>query len=268
MTPFPVNPPNQPVGLSWLKSRIREFFLYTQVLGFMRGLVAWLRVRVLRQAFEISAHVPELQAPVMLRAGGSDIEVFKKIFIDREYRLPFDARPGTILDLGANTGLATLFFRTQFPEAQIVAVEPDPANFAMMQRHLGALPGVELIQAAVWSHDGEISLTDPGIGSWAMRVEEPSQAPGSQCQVVALSMPSLLKHFPQGRVDLLKMDVEGAEKEVFESCDAWIENIDAIVIELHDRYKPGCSRAFFSSIATLPFEQWIGENVYVWRVKA
>jgi hypothetical protein len=83
--------------------------------------------------------------------------------------------------------------------------------------------------------------------------------------VAALSMPSLLKHFPQGRVDLLKMDVEGAEKEVFESSAAWIENIDAIVIELHDRYKPGCSRAFFTSIATLPCEQWIGENLYVWR---
>jgi len=268
MTPFPVNPPNQPVGVSLLKARIRELFLHVQVLGFVRGLMTWLRVSVLRQQFEISVKVPALKAPVMLRAGGSDIEVFKKIFIDREYRLPFDARPGTILDLGANTGLASLYFRTQFPEAQIVAVEPDPANFAMMQRHLGALPGVELIQAAVWSRDGEITLTDPGIGSWAMRVEESSQSAGSQCQVAALSLPSLLKHFPQGRVDLLKMDVEGAEKEVFESSAAWIENIDAIVIELHDRYKPGCSRAFFSSIATLPFEQWIGENVYVWRVKA
>ncbi|MCX6851922.1 MAG: FkbM family methyltransferase [Verrucomicrobia bacterium] len=268
MAHFPVNSQNQPVGLSLLKARIRELFLHVQVLGFVRGLVTWLRVSVLRQQFEISVQVPALKAPVILRAGGSDIEVFKKIFIDHEYRLPFDACPCTILDLGANTGLASLYFRTQFPEAQIVAVEPDPANFAMMQRHLGALPGVEIIQAAVWSHDGEITLTDPGIGSWAMRVEESSHSAGSQCEVAALSMPSLLKHFPQGRVALLKMDVEGAEKEVFESSAAWIENIDAIVIELHDRYKPGCSRAFFTSVATLPCEQWIGENLFVWRVRA
>lgn len=268
MTSFPVNPPNQPVGLSLIKARIRELMLHVQVLGFVRGLMVWLRVSVLRQQFEISVQVPALKTPVILRAGGTDIEVFKKIFIDHEYRLPFDARPGTILDLGANTGLASLYFRTQFPEAQIVAVEPDPANFAMLQRHLGALPGVEIIQAAVWSRDGEITLTDPGIGSWAMRVEEPSQSASGQCQVAALSMTSLLKHFPQGRVDLLKVDVEGAEKEVFECSAAWIENIDAIVIELHDRYKPGCSRAFFTSVATLPLEQWIGENLYVWRVTA
>ncbi len=268
MTSFPVNPQNQPVGLSLIKARIRELMLHVQVLGFVRGLMVWLRVSVLRQQFEISVQVPALKTPVILRAGGTDIEVFKKIFIDHEYRLPFDARPGTILDLGANTGLASLYFRTQFPEAQIVAVEPDPANFAMLQRHLGALPGVEIIQAAVWSRDGEITLTDPGIGSWAMRVEESSQSTSSQNQVAALSMPSLLKHFPQGRVDLLKMDVEGAEKEVFESSAAWIQNIGAIVIELHDRYKPGCSRAFFTSVATLPLEQWIGENLYVWRVTA
>ncbi len=135
----------------------------------------------------------------------------------------------------------------------------------MLQRHLGGLPQVEIIQAAVWSHDGEITLTDPGIGSWAMRVEEPSHALSSQCQVSALSMPSLLKYFPEGRVNLLKVDVEGAEKEVFESSTAWIENIDAIVIELHDRYKPGCSRAFFTAVDSLPFEKWIGENLYVWR---
>lgn len=265
MTPLPVNPPHQPSGLSLLKDRIRDLCIHVQVLGFMRGIMTCLRVSVLRQQFEISVQVPGLKAPVMLRAGGTDIEVFKKIFIDHEYRLPFDARPRTILDLGANTGLSSLYFCTQFPEAHIVAVEPDPANFAMMQRHLGALPGVEIIQAAVWSRDGEITLTDPGIGSWAMRVEESSPSAGSQCQVAALSMPSLLKHFPQGRVDLLKVDVEGAEKEVFESSAAWIENIDAIVIELHDRYKPGCSRAFFTSVATLPLEQWIGENIYVWR---
>ena len=266
MVSIPVNPQNQPTGVSLLKARIRELILHVQVLGFMRGLLVWLRVSVLRQQFEIAVQAPGWKKQVMLRAGGSDIEVFKKIFIDREYRLPFDARPGTILDLGANTGLATLFFRTQFPEAHIVAVEPDLANFAMLQRHLGGLPGVEIIQAAVWSHDGEITLTDPGIGSWAMRVEETSRDPGGQCQVAALSMPSLLKHFPDGRVDLLKMDVEGAEKEVFETSVAWIQNIDAIVIELHDRYKPGCSRAVFTAIASLPFEKWIGENLYVWRL--
>lgn len=258
--------------LSWgarLKARIRECILHIQVLGLMRGLMAWVRARWLGQSFEMPVHVPGVKGAVMLRAGGSDIEVFKKIFFDHEYRLPFDKRPGTILDLGANTGLASLYFRLHFPEAQIVAVEPDPDNFAMMQRHLGGLQGVVLVKAAVWSHDGEIVLTDPGVGSWGLRVEEEPLAAGSACrQVPAVSMITLLGQFPGGRVDLLKMDVEGAEKQVFESSSAWIQNIDAIAIELHDRYKPGCSRAFFTAVQSLPCEQVIGENYFVWRPSA
>lgn len=265
MAPLPDTSQNQPSGGAWLKARIQDCLLHIQVLGLVRGLVVWLRASLLRQSFEIPVAVPGVPAPVMLRAGGSDIEVFKKIFLDHEYRLPFDARPATILDLGANTGLASLYFRTQFPEAQIVAVEPDEANFAMMQRHIGALPGVVLVQAAVWSHDGLITLTDPGVGSWGLRVQESSSEVRSGCQVPAISIPTLLGHFPGGRVDLLKMDVEGAEKEVFESSAAWIEKIDAIVIELHDRYKPGCNRAFFTAIPSLPCERLIGENFFVWR---
>lgn len=265
MAPLPDTSQNQPSGGAWLKARIHDCLLHIQVLGLLRGLVVWLRAYALRLSFDIPVTVPGVPTPVILRSGGSDMEVFKKIFLDQEYRLPFDARPATILDLGANTGLASLYFRTQFPEAQIVAVEPDPANFAMMQRHLGVQQGVVLVQAAVWSHDGQITLTDPGVGSWGLRVHESSSEVCSGSQVPAVSMPSLLGHFPGGRVDLLKMDVEGAEKEVFESSAAWIEKIDAIVIELHDRYKPGCNRAFFTAIQSLPYERLIGENFFVWR---
>lgn len=268
MEPLPEISKNQLSGGARLKALIHGFLLHVQVLGLVRGLVVWLRVHVLGQSFEISVQAPGVQTPVMLRAGGTDMQVFKKIFLDHEYRLPFQASPMAIMDLGANTGLASLYFRAQFPEAQIVAVEPEEGNFAMMQRHLGGLPGVMMVRAAVWSHDGEIFLADPGIGSWGMRVEDQLQnvsGPCSGCLVPAVSMPTLLRHFPGGRVDLLKVDVEGAEKEIFESSAAWIHDIDAIVIELHDRYKPGCSRAFFTAVPSLPCERLIGENFFVWR---
>lgn len=268
MEPLPETSQNQLSGGAWLKALIHGFLLHVQVLGLVRGLVVWLRAHVLGQSFEVSVQAPGVRAPVMLRAGGTDMEVFKKIFLDHEYRLPFQASPLAIMDLGANTGLASLYFRAQFPEAQIVAVEPEEGNFAMMQRHLGGLPGVVMVRAAVWSHDGEIFLADPGIGSWGLRVDDSPQSGAerrSGCRVPAVSMPTLLRHFPGGRVDLLKVDVEGAEKEIFESSAAWIQSIDAIVIELHDRYKPGCNRAFFTAIPSLPCEQSIGENVFVWR---
>ncbi len=245
--------------------RIRECYIHVQALGVRRGFITCFRVRVLKQQFEIPVNVAGIQNPIVIRAGSSDLEVFKKIFINREYELPFDSQPKTILDLGANTGLATLFFHIQFPEAQIVAVEPDPANYALLQRHLAGLPNVTFIQAAVWKHDGEINLVDPGIGAWGMQVNEQKPILGNQGAVPAISMPSLLKHFVPRQIDLVKVDIEGAEKEVFESSEAWIHDIGAIVIELHDCYKVGCSRVFYNSINSLPNEKWVGENIFVWK---
>lgn len=260
------NPINQLSRFAcWLMLRSRECYIHMQALGVIRGLLVYFRVRVLKHQFEIPVKVAGIQTPIVLRADSSDLEVFKKIFINREYELPFDSHTKTILDLGANTGLASLFFHIQFPEAQIVAVEPDPGNYAILQRNMACLPSVTLIQAAVWKHDGEINLVDPGIGAWGMQVNEQVQVQGNQGAVPAISMSSLLKHFAPRQIDLLKVDIEGAEKELFESSELWIHEIRAIVIELHDLYKVGCSRAFYKSINSFHNEKWVGENVFVWR---
>jgi hypothetical protein len=66
-------------------------------------------------------------------------------------------------------------------------------------------------------------------------------------------------------VDLLKVDIEGAEKEVFSSPDEWIGSVSAIAIELHDRLKMGCSRSFYAAVTAFPIEQRRGENVFVAR---
>ena len=81
---------------------------------------------------------------------------------------------------------------------------------------------------------------------------------------VPLSLPSLLREFPSGHLDLLKIDIEGAEKEILENADSWMPSVKAVVIELHDRYKPGCSRAFYRATNHLPNEKHVGENIWVW----
>jgi hypothetical protein len=83
--------------------------------------------------------------------------------------------------------------------------------------------------------------------------------------VPALSMESLLAMLPSGRADLVKIDIEGAEKELFSEPHAWLDQVQSMVIELHDRYQPGCSRAFFNAVQSFPHEQWCGENIWVWR---
>jgi len=257
----------------WIKSSIRSlltktriFYIHLLALGPVRGFLVWLKWSIFRVHFEIAVTPSGSPVPVILRAGTTDIEVFKKIFIDMEYALPFDVAPSTIIDLGANTGLASIFFLSRYSTAQIIAVEPDPENFAMLKRHLGGLSNVTCVQAAVWTCDGQVNLIDPGIGSWGMQVSASNQAGGNERIVNAISMPTLLSQLPSGRVDLLKIDIEGAERELFSDSAGWIQQVTAIVIELHDRFKHGCSRSFFTAVKLLPNESWVGENIFVWKV--
>jgi FkbM family methyltransferase len=226
----------------------------------MVGFWIWLRGNIFQQCFEFS--IPSSSHPIYLRSNSSDIEVYSKVYIEREYHLPFASSPTNILDLGANIGLAALVFSAQFPHAQIIAVEPDPKNFVLLRRNVAHLTNVTCIQAAVWPDEGSIRLNDPGLGHWAMRV---TQVTDQGFDVPAISMESLLARLPAGRADLVKIDIEGAEKELFEAPHGWLDQVQSLVIELHDRYKPGCSRAFFAAVQEFPHEQWCGENIWVWR---
>ncbi len=81
----------------------------------------------------------------------------------------------------------------------------------------------------------------------------------------SLDMATIINEYGLGEVDLLKVDIEGGELAVFEASDAWIDQVAAIAIELHDRMLPRCSRVFFD--ATVDFEeQWQrGETTFVCR---
>ena len=248
-----------------LFTQTRSLYIHIQALGCLRGMSVWTQSSIFRRRFELTLTPPHSSVPVTLRIGTSDLEVYKKIFIDEEYALPFDSQPATIIDLGANTGLATLFFLSRYPSAKVLSVEPDHENFAMLQHNVGKLSNVICIEAAVWNHDGQIHLIDPGIGSWGMQVTDTPNAQSPKDIVSSICLPSLLSLFSSTHADLMKVDIEGTEKEVFEDSASWISSISSIVIELHDRYKPGCSRAFFSAVTAFPNEKWVGENVFVWR---
>lgn len=247
-----------------LLGRLRFLALHVSALGPTSGIWIWFKTVLLNQRFEFQITVPGLTTPITLRAGNSDLEVYKKIFIDEEYALPFDSPILSIIDLGANTGMASLYFHRAFPNAQIVTIEPDPANFEILTRNLSGIPNVKPIRAAVWTHDGEIQLFDPGIGAWGLQVSENTTSSAPSVSVPAISLPSLLREFPSGHLDLLKIDIEGAEKEILENADSWMPSVKAVVIELHDRYKPGCSRAFYRATNHLPNEKHVGENIWVW----
>ena len=237
---------------------------YAYRLGPLQGPLAWARLGLAREPVAVKA--PNTGGTVLVRPGTSDVWTFEKIFISLEYDLSFlDADPEVIIDVGANVGYASVYFASRYPRARIIAVEPEAANFALLERNTARFPSVTPVHAALWPHAAKLAIGNPDGESWSFQVSEPaSAAPNS---VRGVSMDELLEEHGISRVDILKMDIEGAEKEVFEpGCASWLAKTRILVVELHDWFRDGCGTAFYAATSRFPFRHYnIGENVVLVR---
>lgn len=136
-----------------------------------------------------------------------------------------------IIDLGANIGLATLYFAAKFPHSRILSVEPEPSNFGMLVRNSRQLANEGRcvpLQAAVWHEDSSLDLLNPADDHYAFVFGEKRGG-----AVRAMSMTSILESSGFETVDLLKVDVEGAEVELFRGCLDWLPRVRALAVEFH-----------------------------------
>src|SRR5262245_52396786 len=109
---------------------------------------------------------------VFMRGHSSDPACFDKVFLTEEYKLPFDTSPMAIVDAGANIGMATLYFAKTYPHAHILAIEPAPENFRILEKNCARLANVTLLQAALWPRRTRLSLYNHYDEEWAYSVSE------------------------------------------------------------------------------------------------
>ena len=221
------------------------------------------------RASDVCVDMRFLGSHLSMRIDDSDIRVFKQIFVDNEYdSLNLPETANTIVDLGANIGLSALFFLKKYPNAHIIAVEPDTVNFEFMKKNLEDYSNhVALLQAAIWPSDGEVSLVEhdesnEGLGAWGYRTETLTE--GAEASVSAISIPTLMNQFSMDFIDILKVDIEGAEYELFEKdYESWLDKVGLIIIETHDRFKPNSEamvrNALNGRFTELPLK---GENLF------
>jgi FkbM family methyltransferase len=220
------------------RKRLHEFgalgaaeFVIHKLCGFPKTLVAF---------------PPRLIHQVSLRFDTTDILVFDDVIIKQDYSFGLPTSARTVVDAGANVGLTSIFYATRFPNAKVFAIEAEHSNFEVLRRNVRAYPNITPIEAALWSSEGNISINsgseDP-FSHWGFEV---SGHPGD---VRAITIPGLMSDYGIDYIDLLKVNIEGSEKEVFENCD-WQGVVGSVVIELHDRFKPGCSEAVNNALAS------------------
>ena len=243
-----------PAGRRW-----RRALRYVSRFGLKTGMQV---ARVHRRSSHpIALRLPGLFHPLWVRPGTSDALTFDEVFVAREYELPIRGfAPRHILDLGANVGYASVLFAARWPEVRILAVEPERENMVLLKRNTGGYRTIDALHAAVWSRPGEVAIANPDDEANAFRMTE-ANANAAQ-KVPAYTIAQLIDRMGCDRLDLLKMDVEGAEVEILRDAASWLDRVNVMIIELHDRLVPGCGEALCAALHGRHFSQEImGQNL-------
>lgn len=207
------------------------------------------------------AAIPGFSSHVTVRPQCSDRSVFRHVFVYSAYALKTPRRDDVkwIIDAGANVGYSALFFAGQYPNAQVIAIEPNDANFQQLLSNTRQCDRIKVWHGALWYEKASLSIVDPKANAQAFQVRSDSLG-----MVEAVTLPDLMKSEAISQIDILKMDIEGAEKYIFQKdCGSWLGRVRTLLVELHDQE---CLHHFERAIAPYSFDRLLcGENVFLFR---
>jgi FkbM family methyltransferase len=160
-----------------------------------------------------------------------------------------------------------VFYANRYPEAKIISVEPERSNFEMLKKNTALYPNIVAVQAALWKESAQLTIFDPGLDHEGFRTSGGQECAASETRglVSGVTVNKLMDDFSLGQIDLLKIDIEGSEKEVFECSSSWIDRVGMIAIELHDRFKAGCGQSVHLAARAFEFEWSVGETTFLVR---
>ena len=235
------------------------------------GLIQAVKGKLTNSTSRVTVSRNGIRHPFRLRVPTSDVPTCWQVFVHKEYDFSVSRQPEFILDAGANIGLASISFANRFPDAIIVAIEPEQSNFEILLENTAPYANIHAVQAALWNRNEEIDLLDPGLGKWGFMTgsgDVADQLPASaHHRVQGMTIDRIMRDFKFERIDILKVDIEGAEREVFSDTTAWIDKVDGIIVELHEHMKKGCEQSFEQGARGFKHRWLQGENVYLTRGK-
>ena len=204
---------------------------------------------------------------ISIRKADSDIEIFYQVFCELQYDILFhlDFKPINIIDCGSNVGFSCLYFATKFPDAKIIAVEPEIKNFNQLKYNTTKYSQIISYNAAIWHEDAQLTIKEENEWSASFEVVEVVQE--NKFLFNSKTINQLADENSFSIIDILKIDIEGAEYTLFNNNPhSWLGRTRCLIIELHDALKPGTSKLFFREMAHYNWRTVIkGENIICFR---
>lgn len=238
--------------------KTRHYYL---ALG-VKGVVLFYLSKLTGWKFIISVKVAGLAHPVRLRIGTTDISTYMQVLVERQYEFDIPIIPRFAIDAGANIGLASIYLSNRYPSLQIVAIEPEESNYLLLCMNIAPYPNIKAIRGALWFQEASMNLVDSGFGNHGFQVSSEKTSISNHTESVpGITVDWVLRESRENIVDLLKIDIEGAEKRVMENSENWISKVRVIMIELHDHISSGCSEVFYNVTQGFSEGQYRGETL-------
>jgi FkbM family methyltransferase len=194
--------------------------------------LAWVNEKVLKHEEDKEEKEITLSGyRIMYQRPYEVLHTYKELFEKEIYRFSTSAGNPLIIDCGANIGLSVLYFKTLYPNAEVIAFEPDGGNFVFLEKNISNnnLSNVRLHNAAVWVHNDTIQFASSGSEASHIAAE----AAAGSISVKAFRLADLLQQHQA--VAFLKIDIEGAEEDVLKDCAGVLNRVENLFLEYHGK---------------------------------
>ncbi len=173
----------------------------------------------------------------------------------------------SIIDLGANIGIETIRFAKLYPMAKILAIEAEQRNYKLLQVNTSMLVSVSCFNIAIWDKPAKLNFSSDSESAQSWFLVEAGN--DEEADIIGTPFDNFLKEKNITNIDILKVDIEGAEYELFSNnINDWIHFVKVVVMECPDSDKPETLRYIFQklSLVNYNFNSYLhGENIILVR---
>jgi len=238
--------------------------------GIVEGCIIFLKIILCKKNGIITIKSKKFKAAIQIRKSDSDLPIFYQVFAELQYDINYNLKfnPLNIIDCGANVGYSSLYFVTNFPEAFIIAIEPQRDNFKQLQNNVKEYANINVINAAIWNKNTSLAIKNENEWSASFEVKEQENKQVAGISLQGITITEVMDRYRMPIIDILKIDIEGAEYNLFaDNPHVWLNKTRCLIIELHDLLSPGTSQLFFKEMGNYNWNTFIrGENIVCFRV--
>lgn len=189
---------------------------------------------LLGKQFERTSQLQFEGHPFRAFGSGHFVWLYKEVFCNQLYWFNTTDTSPCIIDVGANIGMTSIYFKKLYPNAKITAFEPQPEVFSLLKHNLEYYDDIEIVNKAVLQQEGTTEFSCTAVGSSGVRSLRGDNANEHTLQSIVVKTTSLRPWLEnQQRIDMLKIDTEGSEEVILRDIADLLPRVDNLTLEYH-----------------------------------